>query len=513
MPAYRHPALTSLRLYIPVERPKHGTAIYLACIVPFVILAAHQWSYLPRLTDGDFAQYILHAKALVEGRGYTDTGYIFTPFSYLVGPRAQPPGLPLLLSPLVALFGPDLMVLKSVVVLSAVCFAMIAARYFGRRENVWTGAAVALLTTLALQTQHATISVIADLPFAAACWWLISLADREGAWTGYRAAVVTALGGVVVAFRVAGAAAGVAVLIFALLCPPAQKRAASLPLVLWALGGLAALGLVGEFIPFAKQVMQLPQANILERMLDFAQHAKEAVLFALLYPFRGDKPNDVYHALFLIPMTLGGVRFLVRYRRTFAWSFTLAYMMMLALSPVQEARYIWPLYPVLAYALVDGMSTMLRTITSVPGLVPRAPAVAFGTLAVLAMLATFRAFGKPAPRSLLGDPDAQSLFSWLKTESERSPERVVFINPRVLTFATGIPAMAPIYARNPRILAEFEKRRITSVVLGDLGMGEVADSILRTLITESPDRFTPVYANPSFEVIRFAAAADRATIR
>ncbi|MEP7345948.1 MAG: glycosyltransferase family 39 protein, partial [Gemmatimonadaceae bacterium] len=313
-----------MRLYIPVERPKNALAIYILCLVPFAILAAHQWNYLPRLTDGDFAQYILHAKALVDGRRYTDTGYIYTPFTFLVGPRAQPPGLPLLLTPVVALFGTNLMVLKNVVVLSAVAFVLIAATYFGRRESLWTGAAVALLTSLSLQTQNATISVIADLPFAAACWWLISLADREGPWTGYRAALVTVLGGVAVAFRVAGAAAGLAVILFALLRPPAQKRAASLPLVLWLIGGLAAVTFFGEFIPFWKQILQLPKADFVHRAFDFVRQAKEAVLYALMYPFGGDRSNDLYHALALIPMAIGGVHFLVRYRRTFAWCFLLA---------------------------------------------------------------------------------------------------------------------------------------------------------------------------------------------
>jgi len=481
-----------VRLYIPVERPRKALSIYLVCLIPFAVLAVHQWGYLPRLTDGDFAQYILHAKALVEGRRYTDTGYIFTPLTFLVGPRAQPPGLPILLAPVVAVVGANLFILKGVVVVCAVAFVLVAATYFGRRESLWTGAAIALVTSLSLQTQNATISVIADLPFAAACWWLISLADREGAWTGYRAAVVTVLGGVAVAFRVAGAASGIAVLLFALLRPAAQRRAASLPLVMWFVGGLVAIALFGESIPFVKQVLLLPKADFSHRALEFAGHAKEAVLFALLYPFAGNRPNDIYHALFLIPMTLGAVHFLVRYRRTFVWCFTLAYLLMLVLAPVMEARYIWPLYPILAYALVDGLETVIRSIKMLPQLAPRAPALTFATLTLVAGLATFHAYRAPAPPSLLGNADVKSLFSWLEGVQARSPQRVVFINPRVLTLETGIPAMAPIFARNPRIIAELEKHGITTVIVGDLGAGEVTDSVMRTLIAELPGRFAPV---------------------
>ncbi|MFN8574008.1 MAG: hypothetical protein U0132_18265 [Gemmatimonadaceae bacterium] len=492
-----------MRLYIPIERPRFGTAAYFLALLPFVVLAIHQWGFLPTMTDGDYAQYILHAKALVEGRGYTDTGYIFTPFTFLVGPPAQPPGLPLLLAPVVALFGTNLILLKSVVVLSAVAYSLIAANYFGRRESVWVGATVALVTSLALQTQNATISVIADLPFSAACWWLITVADRRGAWTGYRAAVVTLLGGVAVAFRIAGAAAGLAVLLFALLRPPAQRRAASLPLVLWFSGGVTAVMLFGHLIPFSKQLLQLPHANLAARALSFAREGKEAVLHSLLYPFGSDSANDVYHGIFLIPLLIGGVRFLVRYRRTFAWCFLLAYAFVLAVSPVQEARYIWPLYPILAYALVSGLITLIQAALRVTSRDDRAPVIAFILIAVLGISSTMYAFRQPPPPSFLEHPDVQSLFAWLREDNRRSPDRVVFVNPRVLTLSTDVPAMAPIYARSERVLSELESRRITAVIVGDLGLGEAPDRVMRDLIREMPARFESVYINPSFRVFRF----------
>lgn len=498
-----------MRLYIPFERPKYATVVFLACLIPFAVLAAHQWAYLPKVSDGDFAQYILHAKAIVEGRKYTDTGYIFTNLSFLVGPIAQPPGLPLLLAPLVAVFGPNLMILKSVVVLSTIAYALIAASYFGRRESLWVGAAVALLTTLALQTQHATISVIADLPFSAACWWLISLADREGAWTGYRAALVTILGGVAVMFRVAGVAAGIAVLIFALTRPKAQRRASSLPLLLWFIGSVVVMSLFSHFLPFAKQVLMLGQANIPRRAVAFVLEAKEAVLHSFLYPFPGDESNDIYHLIMLIPTIIGGIHFLVRYRRTFVWCFTLAYILMLALSPVQESRYLWPLYPILAYATVDGLIIIARAVLRSPALVVRAPVLTFGLILAIGTSATIYAFEAPPPPSLLGNADVKDLFAWLRAQPETRPQRVAFIHPRVLTLATGVPAMAPIFARTSRIQAEFEKKRINTVVLGDVGKRQPVDSVMEAFVRTGPIPFDPVYHNATFRVFRIRREPDR----
>jgi 4-amino-4-deoxy-L-arabinose transferase-like glycosyltransferase len=59
----------------------------------------------------DFAMYIHHAKNIVEGRPYADTGYIFNPAA-AVGPRMYPPVFPLLLSPIYKLYGLNLIAMK-----------------------------------------------------------------------------------------------------------------------------------------------------------------------------------------------------------------------------------------------------------------------------------------------------------------------------------------------------------------------------------------------------------------
>ena len=53
---------------------------------------------------GDNAMYLLHARNLLSGMPYTDTGYLYNPASGRF-PVSYPPVFPLLLAPLVALFG------------------------------------------------------------------------------------------------------------------------------------------------------------------------------------------------------------------------------------------------------------------------------------------------------------------------------------------------------------------------------------------------------------------------
>ena len=64
----------------------------------------------------DFAQYLLHARNLAEGRPYQDTGYLYNPSAPVIGPTTYPPVFPLLLAPLYQWGGLDLALFKRALV-------------------------------------------------------------------------------------------------------------------------------------------------------------------------------------------------------------------------------------------------------------------------------------------------------------------------------------------------------------------------------------------------------------
>jgi 4-amino-4-deoxy-L-arabinose transferase-like glycosyltransferase len=77
-----------------VGLPWAPAALLIVAVLSFLLLTirdGHIWG-------DDFAQYILHARNLVEGRNYADTGYLFNPAHPHTGPPSYPPGAPLLLS-------------------------------------------------------------------------------------------------------------------------------------------------------------------------------------------------------------------------------------------------------------------------------------------------------------------------------------------------------------------------------------------------------------------------------
>lgn len=77
--------------------------------------------HLVTIRDGhdwgdDFSLYIHHAENLARGRPYAETGYIYNPHNPAVSPRAYPPGFPVLLAPIVRVFGRALWPMKFFIV-------------------------------------------------------------------------------------------------------------------------------------------------------------------------------------------------------------------------------------------------------------------------------------------------------------------------------------------------------------------------------------------------------------
>ncbi len=77
----------------------------IACTIALYALAArdgHNWK-------GDFSQYIMHAQNLIQGKAYTDLGVLSIDG---VAHAGTPPGYPLTIAPLLAIFGLNFIVLK-----------------------------------------------------------------------------------------------------------------------------------------------------------------------------------------------------------------------------------------------------------------------------------------------------------------------------------------------------------------------------------------------------------------
>jgi hypothetical protein len=460
----------------------------------------------PPLSHGDYAQYLLHADALLHGRSYTDIGYIFSETRAQVGPRAQPPGLPLTLVPLLAAVGADHAALRMLMVGSALAFLVIAGIYFWRRMGPGAGLAVPAMVGVALESNYVSASVISDLGFAALLWGTIAAADADGPWTRRRVVAVTLLGLGAMAYRIPGVVLVPAMLGYALLAPREQRRLAIVPFAVWSLILLVGAAVVARGLPLADLLGTGPY-SLLVRAARYAMHYPQLVMQAYLYPFAGNLANDVLHAAMALLAAVGLGGFIWRERRSFLVLFAACYALALIVAPVKEPRYAWPLFPLLVAGFVEGLSMVLLRVRPAVGRT-RAQVAGFAAAALVAVAAAAREAARPAPATLLGHADVQALFAELRAMHQREPMRAIFANPRVLTWETGIPAMAPIGHSTTRTIDEIRDKRISHMVVGEYGLfpPEIAATMRRT-VDEHRTLFTEVYRNPTYTVYRFVDPA------
>lgn len=90
------------------------------------IRAGHQW-------DGDFALNVAHAKNIVHGHNFSDTGYIFNPEVPFISPKSYPPVFPSFLAPVYKFFGVNITAFKIANILVFALFLLVFQRYIRSR--------------------------------------------------------------------------------------------------------------------------------------------------------------------------------------------------------------------------------------------------------------------------------------------------------------------------------------------------------------------------------------------
>jgi hypothetical protein len=488
--------------------PRQRALLLVIALVPFLVLVALHWPILPLLPAGDYAQYLLHADALVHGRSYSDIGYIYTAYNPFIGPVNQPPGLPLTLVPLLAIGGHSLVLPKALMVVSALVFICLAGIYFGRRTSPWIGAGAVAMTGIAVEIMFGTNTVMSDLGFAALVWAAVATIDREGRWSAGRAAAVCVLTLAALAYRAAGVALVPALFLWVLVHRRDRGPYVYAPLVV--LGALAIIALIfaSDVAPVTLVLTSL--AGLTHRLVSNIGDYRFALFASELYPFPGKLANIAYHVGATVLVVIGLARYVRREWRSFLVIFAAVYATMLALAPVADARYAWPLFPLIATSLLAGASWLVTAVAARRGRTLAPDRAVFGLALAGAIASAVVAAARPVPNTLLEHADVQALFGQIRSRHSSEPMRVVFMNPRVLTWETGVPAMGLFAAQTDDVIAELRDKRITHVIVGDLGQHPAANGSIEEAIRDRSGYFHPEYRNASFAVYRFTTDSSAA---
>lgn len=468
-------------------------------LIPYVLLIARHWGLFPDLPTSDYSQYVAHARALLEGRSYIDTGYLFSPYDAYYAPIAYPPGFPLALLAGFAVFGPSIGVAKVVtLLLSAGLF--VAAGVYISRERDWR-MAVAVLLTLGLSPKFIehSIAPMTDLPLATFVWIVLVLADREEDWTLVRAGLVTLFTGFAVLIRPHGLVLIPALGLWGLLNLRRHGWTAIAPAA-----ALTAVTVVGRLIVGSESLRGFPSASRLIRNLvtpDLRYH--HSVLESHLFPFPGDFPNDVFHVFTAGLMVLGLADFVRRNPRSLAVCFAVVYTLALGSLQIVGVRFAFPLYPLFVYGVVNGIRIVVEVLAPRRGM-----AVALGYSAVLAAVITARAWIVEPPLPRMHEPDYLELVEHIRGRVAAGEEmRIVSFRPRILALETGAPGMVQLRRENTEAhIAEWCRTSMTHAVLGGFGIGVLGTQATRRALETRPGAATVELSNDTYELVRLDRA-------
>ncbi len=473
-------------------------------LAPFFLVMLLNWGPGPPGEMTDTYHYLMHARSLAEGRGLTDTGYIFSELNPWLGPPVQPPGLPLVLFPLVMVFGEGLLAVRLLSVLFAVGFLLLVGRYFATHDGLAYGLGVTLLLSLLAQYPVRATFPHSDYLAAIALWVVIAAVDAPRRFDWQKILLITAAGGVASLTRLTGVSLFVALVLFGLVRYRELYLRPFIPAALWLVGGLGALFAFGVVVPdWVYDGMPVSVTVLIRGWYYNLISYRLALLENMLYPFPWELANDAYHLVGALLMVIGFFAWLRTGWNRFVLYFAFSYMMMLLSLPVSGGeRYFWPVAPLMMFLMLRGGRAVFElTMRAMPP--RRLDAVVVAMAVVIASVTFLMRVTTPRSPALVENPELQRIFTYVRAIDEADNARVAFHYPRLLTWETKKRAMA-LPNRGPldRRVEEFRIRGITHVVSSESLRHRVEEQLLREALRQRPEAFSLAHQGDGFAVYR-----------
>lgn len=463
--------------------------VILAVVVfqALTIRAGHRWG-------DDFAMYIHHAKNIVEGIPYADTGYIQNPHAPLA-PLAYPPVFPLFLAPVYKLFGLDFTPMK-VEVLAFFAGSLMLLSLLVRTELP----VPSLLGFLAILGFNPFFwqfkdNVVSDVPFLFFATSTLLLVHRAPDWESrlrwrplYPLAVGAALY-LAIGTRAVGLALIPTLVAVDLIRSRRLTRMTFVPLAVVVI----LMGAQSLFVHGGGGYTDQPTPGSIVRNV-------KGYAVSLRRFWQSDRTGGAPPVLFWALGALALVGFVVRVRRriTVMEIWPVMYSIpILAWHARTVGRYLIPWIPFFVFFALVGAGAAARILRKRLG----AAGVIVPAILVAGILASYtRVYARTDFGPLAGGPTspvAQQLWAFVKDQT--APQDVfVFAKPRALSLFTGRPASTYFEPRDEQQLWAYMRRiRARYLIVSPLDR-----PYLRRFVLHYQDEVAQVFSAGNFVVYR-----------
>jgi 4-amino-4-deoxy-L-arabinose transferase-like glycosyltransferase len=395
--------------------------------------------------DDDAAMYILHARNIAEGRAYADTGYIFNPEYPNLGPVAYPPGFPLLLAPIWAARGLDLNAMKMVGVgMFAASLALLYALFRKHLKEPECLVLIAIVGFCPFLWAHKDF-VSSDLPFLAVLFSAMLAIDRAYSQGSPPQLWFAIPAGLLIAAACSVRWVGMVLLPSLIAYDWLRTRRLS-TFAAAACAVAVAVGITQTAILHSAP----PALFRIDPRLVVAN--TRAYLDEFTWLWRAGEHPVVARAFCGAVLVIAGWRFLARFRPVSGLRITELFMVfyagVLLIYQANEARFLFPLYPLCVALAIEGIGLLLRKL---PARIGIALALTLAAAWGLAAVAEYRVLNWGPIRESFLDQDFLRLTDFVNRNG-RQTDILLFRKPRMLCLLTG--RRAATYAHTPG-LGEF----------------------------------------------------------
>jgi hypothetical protein len=477
-------------------------------IVLALLVAVVFCVYLATITDGmpitstDWAMYVMHARNILHGIPYSDTGYIVQPETTLEGPNSYPSGLPLMLVPAYAALGLNIRAFK-IVCDGALALSLWPIYLFSRRFLPAASALLAALATAFGSLYINTHNVInSDSPYQllsfAAIVFVLWVCDggRDISPRGWLWGVPA---GLALATAYLTRPIGIAIVLAVLIAQLIRRRRISAFMATLSLTFLALVLLNNSMFhkdsSYKDEFILSPVLMVRNAM---------AYLGYLSYLFANPFSNKIRYVLFVpsLLLALNGIR--ISFRRfgltlvELYWAILLG---VLSVYWVPNPRYLLPLMPIfLVYILLGAEAVLGRIPTRYrPGL--QWAAAALLLVAPACNLLRIRTFNQD---TLIATPAFDQLCMQI-AERTGAHDYLLFWSPRVLALYTGRSYSAyPL--SDPQQVQRFLDRVQPKYIVLDKDC-EDDRKYLIPVIDPQPKRYKTIFENEQFKLAQVGPSA------
>ncbi len=459
------------------------------------INSGHDWG-------GDFSMYILNAKNIVQGLPYAQTPYIYNENVSDYGPSAYPPIFPLLLSPIIAVFGVNFLFLKIPGILCFIGFLL----FFNKKiipEGFSPFLRIILIMIIGFFPYFFILSesILSEFPFLFFCFLSLMMINKLSNCSkkNRKTKLISLATGLLIYISYGIRSIGIILIPIMFLLFIFRNKKISLEVVTSFAFTILLVFIQSLLIPQTNKYFDQIPFSIFELSSSLLQ---STTYYLILIINLFDLDSIFLQGLSFLISIEGFVLGLLVHGKKKLSSFDLFFFFYIAALLVwpsyQYLRFLVPIIPLYFLYIIEGFDFFIKKI-NIRTVRIIIPVILVGFVSFNYIQTYMEIF--PRPISAIEKPETQELFQFIKAETKEE-DVILFFKPRVLALFTDRKSLAMRFPDpDGDAISKMKSFGVDYVILNKNHMFEYQPE-LKLFIYSNPQYFDLIFENLDFNIYK-----------